>query len=336
MSDNINLKKLFQYEIEEDGMGLVKKLMEWGSIPREGEYRCPQGHVLKIRKDGSFFKWHCLDKTQAKGHKAKPCKYSISLRAKTIFERSHLSISTICQFVNLWVYNVPLNVIGIQTGIVSKQTLVDWSSVCREVVFDSMILRRSPIGGPGKIVEIDESKFGKRKYHRGHFVEGQWVFGGIERGSKKCFLVPVPNRTRQTLIPIIKDWILPGTTIMSDCWRPYDSLGDEGFQHLKVNHSVSFVDPVSGACTNSIEGTWRAAKRHYESSSRRKNFYAGYLAKYMFFKQCRSQNEDPFVAFMKAAGEIYNPLSAVEVKEEIEADDMETEEAEADEDFLNY
>jgi len=38
------------------------------------------------------------------------------------------------------------------------------------------------LGGPGKIVEIDESKFGRRKYHRGHHVDGQWVFGGIERG----------------------------------------------------------------------------------------------------------------------------------------------------------
>ena len=34
------------------------------------------------------------------------------------------------------------------------------------------------IGGPGKHVEIDKSKFGKRKYNRGHFVEGQLVIGG--------------------------------------------------------------------------------------------------------------------------------------------------------------
>jgi hypothetical protein len=35
------------------------------------------------------------------------------------------------------------------------------------------------IGGINKTVEIDESKFGRRKYHRGHPVMGQWVFGGV-------------------------------------------------------------------------------------------------------------------------------------------------------------
>ena len=36
------------------------------------------------------------------------------------------------------------------------------------------------IGCEGKEVEIDESKFGKRKYHRGKRVDGVWVFGVIE------------------------------------------------------------------------------------------------------------------------------------------------------------
>ncbi|GFQ64511.1 piggyBac transposable element-derived protein 4 [Trichonephila clavata] len=40
------------------------------------------------------------------------------------------------------------------------------------------------IGGEGKIVEFDESKFGKRNYNRSHAVEGQWVFGGVERRSE--------------------------------------------------------------------------------------------------------------------------------------------------------
>ena len=31
------------------------------------------------------------------------------------------------------------------------------------------------IGGPGKIVEVSEAKFGKRKYQRGRRVRGSWV-----------------------------------------------------------------------------------------------------------------------------------------------------------------
>ena len=74
------------------------------------------------------------------------------------------------------------------------------------------------IGGPDR-VQIDESKFGKRKYHRGHRVEGQWVFGGIEEGSQKSFLFAVDDRSEATLLPIIQTFIAEGTTIISDCSR---------------------------------------------------------------------------------------------------------------------
>jgi len=49
------------------------------------------------------------------------------------------------------------------------------------------------IGGVGMRVEVDESKFGRRKYHTGRRVDGVWVFGGIERDSNfpNCFFVIV-------------------------------------------------------------------------------------------------------------------------------------------------
>ena len=40
---------------------------------------------------------------------------------------------------------------------------------------------------------------------------------------------------------------------MSDLWRAYDCLNDEGFQHLTVNRSLNFVDPDTGAHTQNIE-----------------------------------------------------------------------------------
>ena len=45
-----------------------------------------------------------------------------------------------------------------------------------------------PLGGPGKIVEIDEAKFGKRKYNKGAYREGMWVLGGVDRETGECFL----------------------------------------------------------------------------------------------------------------------------------------------------
>ena len=47
-----------------------------------------------------------------------------------------------------------------------------------------MLGNSEKIGGNGVEVEIDESKFGKHKYYRGHRVEGQWVFGGREKYNK--------------------------------------------------------------------------------------------------------------------------------------------------------
>lgn len=79
------------------------------------------------------------------------------------------------------------------------------------------------------------------------------MFGGIERDSKKCFFTTVENRTADTLVNIIKQHIKPGSTIISDCWKAYNSLDKEGFTHLTINHSVNFVDPNSGAHTNSID-----------------------------------------------------------------------------------
>ena len=87
---------------------------------------------------------------------------------------------------------------------IADHTSVDWFNFHREVCEEIVMKRSLPIGGPGKRVQIDESKFGKRKYHRGHHIEGQWVFGGIEEESRRNFLVCVERRNADTLIPIIK------------------------------------------------------------------------------------------------------------------------------------
>lgn len=131
-------------------------------------------------------------------------------------------------------------------------------------------------------------------------------------------MVSVEKRDTETLIPIIKNFILPGTTIISDFWRSYDCLEDNGFIHLKVNYSLHFKDPDTGARTNLIEGSWAHAKRVIPTSGRRKIFMAGYLSKFMFLKQYHAQNLDPFKEFCRIAGVLYNPMNPIVELEELQ------------------
>ena len=120
----------------------------------------------------------------------------------------------------------------------SNKTVTEWTNFFQESCICAVIDNSAPIGGNRVEVEIDESKFQKRKYHKGHKVEGQWVFGGCEKYNKKqIFMIPVLNRKESTLIPIIKRWIKPGTIIHSDCWKAYSKLSALGYTHVTVNHS---------------------------------------------------------------------------------------------------
>ena len=95
----------------------------------------------------------------------------------------------------------------------SSESVCDYKmyyhEICVNIVMDES---DNQIGGPGFTVEIDKSKFGKRKYNCGRMIEGQWVLGGICREDRSVFLVTVPSRDRETLLPILKAKIKPGTT----------------------------------------------------------------------------------------------------------------------------
>ena len=61
-----------------------------------------------------------------------------------------------------------------ETGASARVT-VDWFNFCRDVCAQNFLDHPIVIGGPGTVVEIDESKFGKRKHNRGRAVDGHWV-----------------------------------------------------------------------------------------------------------------------------------------------------------------
>lgn len=189
--------------------------------------------------------------------------------------------------------------------VTSSETVSDYKHYCREICYNIVADNsENAIGGPGKIVEIDESKFGKTKYEVGRRIEGQWVFGGICRQDRTVFLECVESRDADTLIPIIKQRIKPGTTIISDCWRSYDRLSREDFEHLTVNHSYNFVDPDTGAHTQNVENLWWQIKRQLPETFSRHNLLYLHLAEYMWRSMIHSDC-DKFITFLTMAARYY-------------------------------
>lgn len=219
---------------------------------------CVCGNMMRVEKR------KCSDGCRLKCHK-KDCKKTKSIRVGGWFEGSHLSLRKLLWIAYDWCHEQTNDYAKTNNGRnscqLSDHTIVDWFQFCRDVCANAILTVSEKIGGPGKIVEIDESKFGRRKYNKGR-RDGVWVFRGVEHGSNKLFLLTVPDRTKETLTHTITTWIEPGSTIYSDCWRAYDTnlLLSLGYQHQKVNHSKYFKDPITGVHTNTIEGAWHHAK----------------------------------------------------------------------------
>ena len=74
---------------------------------------------------------------------------------------------------------------------------------------------------------------------------------------------------------------------MSDKWAAYNAIQDlpKEFQHLTVNHKLHFIDPLSGACTNTIYLLWQEFKEgHKERYGILRTLLNSYLAQFMWKK----------------------------------------------------
>jgi hypothetical protein len=89
------------------------------------------------------------------------------------------------------------------TGLRSE-TISDYLRFYRELVASTLEDEQNTIGGPNIVIEIDETKLGKRKYNRGHCVDGVWVMSGVEKTpERKVFIEIIEDRSANTLLDVI-------------------------------------------------------------------------------------------------------------------------------------
>ena len=94
------------------------------------------------------------------------------------------------------------------------------------------------------------------------------MFGMVDTSTSPAvgYMEVVPQRNAATLLPIIQSHIQPGTIIHSDQWRAYNQVNalPNVASHSTVNHSIEFVDPVTGTHTQNVESYWNRVKIRFK------------------------------------------------------------------------
>ncbi|XP_054752434.2 uncharacterized protein LOC129258002 [Lytechinus pictus] len=222
---------------------------------------------------------------------ANPCRKTVNIRKDSFFERSHLQLWQIVALSYVWSTNcgrargLPQDIIMKEVGV-SNKTTVDWMQFFRDICVQYFQNHQQQIGGPGVLVEIDESLFARRKNNVGRARPEKWVLGGYEPARKIGFLVEVQQRDAATLLPIIQQWVAPGSIIWTDMWRAYNNLPNlpGQYQHGVVNHTLNFVDPNTGVTTNRVESMWQRAKAKFKAQQGPTNraMIGDYLCEFMW------------------------------------------------------
>jgi transposase len=237
------------------------------------------------------------------GHHAYPLK-------GTIFEKSSTSLRT-------WFYAMYLmgsTRCGISAKQIQRETGVTYKTAWRIFKQVRSLLSDGDMQLEGPTVEIDEAYFGgRRKGQRGRPLAGDKthtpVVAVVQRQGKVIAKM-VPDVSGPSILPIIRDHVVPGSVIYTDEYVVYGGVqtmrsadgSPMGFRHGTVNHGAG--EYVRGdAHTNSVEGFWMLVKTGirgvYHSVSTK--YLQTYLNEYSFRYNRRHNGNQQFRSILERA-----------------------------------
>lgn len=221
------------------------------------------------------------------------CQDKFTVRTGTVYERSHVPLHKWLLAFRLMASSKK----GISAHQLHRTLNVTYKTAwfiahrVREAMAPAKV-SKEPLGGNGKIVEVDETYIGGKeknkhvgKRHSGRGGVGKQVaFALVERGGK-VRSYHVANVTGETLRPIIVTQIDRASCLMTDEAGQYRHVGSEFARHGKVNHGID--EYVRGDChTNTVEGYFSILKRgvigtyHHVSKAHLKRYLAEFDFRY--------------------------------------------------------
>lgn len=249
MNDKISVSTLQLFKMFPDAES-GRKYLEGRLWPKGAKCpTCKNGDRVTSRKGGYY--------------RCNACKLDFTVRAGTIFERSHVPL-------HKWIYAMYLLVTarkGISSLQLSKQIDITQKSAwfvlqrLREACGNDTTMLKG-------IVEVDETFTGgkernkhvAKKLKAGRGTMGKRAVIGMRERGGRTIAKPVSGTDTQSLHRAIHENIEVGSTLHTDEHGGYNGLNGIFFKHDTINHSAGeYV--CAGVTTNSIESVWAVLKR---------------------------------------------------------------------------
>jgi len=229
-----------------------------------------EAHIFNSRwPDGEPICPHCGStnamqmggKTQAGYWLCRDCRDKFTVRTGTVMERSHIPLHKWLLATHLMAASkkgMSALQLGRMLGITYKSA---WFLAHRIREAMDGANDTGPLGGPGKVVEADETYVGGIAKNRAHGKPApkKAVVSLVERGGKaRSFPVGIVNSN--TLRPLLYTNVDRGSHLMTDSHQVYRLLGREYASHGVVDHTAMQYSR-KGSHSNTAENFFSIFKR---------------------------------------------------------------------------
>lgn len=221
-------------------------------------------------------------RTRPKRMSCKSAKCEVSIGAGTVFDHCRGSFRDLLYLMLIMANSTA----PVSTSFVERHFGISRMAAYRMLmqvrVHIATLLQHERRGGPGQIVQIDETWYPKVRGTITGARRGIIVFGIIDEAGASVRLVS--TRRKDELWPIIMDTVRKGSVIVTDRHASYAGLAACGFQHVALNHSRGQWTDGLGHSSAMIESYWTSLKyfMRFANGSIRGAYAPLYLAEHVF------------------------------------------------------